>query len=240
MSRPLIGIAAYPRVIEIVPVPTLLHTANRYYVEAVVRAGGCPLVLPVMAPDLAADAVGALHGLLLPGGGDVDPSLYGECAVPETGAVDVERDAWELACVRAALERDLPLLATCRGAQVLNVCLGGSLVQHVPAATGARHSWSKRYADEVHDVRVEAGSRLAAILEAAEVGTNSLHHQAVGRPGTGVRPVAWAPDGTVEGFEVEGHPEVVAVQWHPELMPDDPAQQRLFRDLVEQAARRAL
>jgi gamma-glutamyl-gamma-aminobutyrate hydrolase PuuD len=240
VSPPLIGITAYPRVVEIVPVPALLHTANRYYVEAVARAGGCPLVLPVVDPALAAVAVGALDGLVLPGGGDVDPTRYGEPPAPETAAVDEERDAWEMACALAALDRDLPLLATCRGAQVLNVALGGSLVQHIPAATGASHSWSKRYTEEVHEVKVDPGSRLAGILGCDLLGTNSLHHQAVARPGAGVRPVAWAPDGTVEAFEVDGRREVVAVQWHPELMPDDPVQQRLFGDLVERAARRAL
>jgi gamma-glutamyl-gamma-aminobutyrate hydrolase PuuD len=240
VTPPRIGITAYPRVVEIVPVPTLLHTANRYYVDAVVRAGGCPLILPVADPALAPVAVGALDGLVLPGGGDVDPSCYGEAPRPETAAVDAERDAWEMACVRAALDRALPVLATCRGAQVLNVALGGSLVQHIPAVTGARHSWAARYTEEVHDVTVDAGSRLAQVLGGTALGTNSLHHQAVDRPGAGVRAVAWAPDGTIEGFEVDGHPEVVAVQWHPELMPDDPSQQRLFADLVERAARRAL
>jgi len=240
MTPPLIGITAYPRVVEIVPVPTLLHTANRYYVDAVVRAGGCPLILPVTDPALAAVAVRALDGLVLPGGGDVDPAQYGEAPLPETAAVDAGRDAWEMACALAALDRSLPVLATCRGAQVLNVALGGSLVQHIPAVTGARHSWATRYTEEVHDVTVAAGSRLAEVLGCDALGTNSLHHQAVDRPGAGVRPVAWAEDGTVEGFEVEGHPEVLAVQWHPELMPDDPSQQRLFADLVRRAARRAL
>ena len=240
MTPPLIGITAYPRVVEIVPVSTLLHTANRFYVDAVVRAGGCPLILPVTDPALAAVAVGALDGLVLPGGGDVDPAHYGEDPLPETAAVDAGRDAWEMACARAALDRALPVLATCRGAQVLNVALGGSLVQHIPAITGARHSWAKRYTEEVHEVTVDAGSRLAEVLGCAALGTNSLHHQAVGRPGAGVRPVAWAADGTVEGFEVDGHPEVLAVQWHPELRPEDPSQQRLFGDLVERAARRAL
>jgi putative glutamine amidotransferase len=240
VTAPLIGITAYPRVIDVVPVPTLLHTVSRYYVEAVIKAGGCPVILPVMDPVLAVTAVARLDGLVLPGGGDVDPACYGQPAEPETGAVDPQRDDWERACALAALDRDLPILAICRGAQVLNVALGGSLVQHVPAATGARHSWASRFGEAVHEVRIEPGSLLAEVVGAEEVGTNSLHHQAVGRPGEGVRPVAWAPDGTVEGFAVDGHPDVLAVQWHPELMADDPVQQRLFRDLVARAARRAL
>jgi putative glutamine amidotransferase len=236
VTAPLIGITAYPRVVDIVPVPTLLQTANRYYLEAVLRAGGIPLILPVMDPGLAAAALRPLDGLLLPGGGDVDPARYGETPDPETGSIDADRDGWEVACALAAFEADLPVLAICRGAQVLNVALGGSLVQHVPAVTGVDHSCSERFAEHVHEVAIDPVSRLAAVLAAGEVGTNSLHHQAVGRPGRGVRPVAWAPDGTVEGFEVEGRSNVVAVQWHPELLADDPVQQLLFRDLVVSAA----
>jgi putative glutamine amidotransferase len=125
VTAPLIGITAYPRVVDIVPVPTLLQTANRFYVEAVLRAGGIPLILPVMDPLLAPAALAPLDGLLLPGGGDVDPGYYREAADPETGSVDPDRDAWEVACAVAALETELPLLAICRGAQVLNVALGG-------------------------------------------------------------------------------------------------------------------
>ncbi len=240
MTAPLIGITAYPRVVEIVPVPTVLHTANRFYLEAVLRAGGVPLILPVMDPALAPVALAPLHGLLLPGGGDVDPARYGEAPRPETGSIDPDRDAWELACARAALEGSLPLLAICRGAQVLNVALGGSLVQDVPSVTGAAHSRADRYEESVHEVTILPGSALGATVGAGRVGTNSLHHQAVDRPGAGVRPVAWAPDGTVEAYEVDGHPEVTAVQWHPELMAADPVQQRLFLEFVASARRRAL
>ncbi len=235
MTTPLIGITAYPRMVEIVPTTTLLHTANRYYVDAVARAGGLPVVLPVLDPALAPAAVAPLDGLVLPGGGDVDPACYGEEPAPETAGVDPARDAWELACARAALDRRLPLLATCRGAQVLNVALGGSLIQDVPTATGERHGWAARYTEAVHHVRIAPGCRLAGLLGTTELGINSLHHQAVGRPGAGVEPVAWAEDGTVEAIEVDGHPEVVAVQWHPELLEADAAQQRLFEDLVARA-----
>lgn len=231
---PLIGITAYPRTVDIVPEPTLLHTASRWYVESVVRAGGCPVVLPVVDAALATGAVGTLDGLLLPGGGDVDPACYREEPAPQTNTVDADRDAWELACLHAALDRDLPVLAICRGAQVLNVALGGTLVQDVPTATGGRHGWAARFHEHVHPVRLDPGSRLAATLGTNEVGTNSLHHQAVGRLGTGVRAVGWAPDGTVEAVEVDAHPEVVAVQWHPELLADD-VNQELFRDLVRRA-----
>lgn len=236
MTRPIIGITVYPRTIEIVPIATTVHTANRFFVDAVARAGGIPVILPVLDPSLAAGALAAVDGLVLPGGGDVDPDAYGEEADPTVAGVDPQRDAWEMACARVALERRLPVLAVCRGAQVVNVALGGTLVQDVPQATGERHSWASRYPEAVHSVTLAPGCRLAALLETTDVGANSLHHQAVDMLGKGVVAVGWAPDGTVEAIEIDGHPEVVAVQWHPELMADDPVQQRLFRDLVERAA----
>jgi putative glutamine amidotransferase len=235
MTRPIIGVTAYPRVVEIVPVPTTLHTANRFYVDAISRAGGIPVILPVLDPSLAAATLAAVDALVLPGGGDVDPCAYGEEAGPTVRGVDPERDAWEMACVRAALDRRMPVLATCRGAQVLNVARGGTLVQDIVEAKGQRHGWAERYPEAVHVVTLAKGCRLASILGTTEVGANSLHHQAVGLLGDGVVPVGWAEDGTVEAIEVEGHPEVVAVQWHPELLEDDPVHQGLFRDLVARA-----
>ncbi|HVM64612.1 MAG TPA: gamma-glutamyl-gamma-aminobutyrate hydrolase family protein [Acidimicrobiales bacterium] len=226
---PLIGITAYPREVDIVPVRTVLHTISGSYVDAVVRAGGVPVVLPVLAPALAAGVVARVDGLLLPGGGDVAPASYGAVAEPETHGVDGPRDAWELAVASAALGRGVPVLAVCRGAQLLNVALGGSLVQHVPG-----HACAARYQELVHTLSVSGGSRLAGVLGGTSVGANSLHHQAVGRPGERVRPVAWAEDGTVEGFEMDGHPHVLAVQWHPELL--GPPHDALFADLVAAAA----
>jgi putative glutamine amidotransferase len=232
---PRIGLPAYPRVVDIVTGPTLLHTANRFYVDSIVRAGGVPVVLPVLPAGLAPSALGAVAGLVLTGGGDVDPSLYGEVSDPETAGVDEGRDAWELALVAEALARRLPVLATCRGAQVANVALGGTLVQHVPAATGARHGWADRYGQTVHAVRLDPSCRLAGLLGRTDIEVNSLHHQAVGSVGPGVRAVGWAPDGTIEAIEVDDHPEFVAVQWHPELLEDDRLHQGLFRCVVEAA-----
>jgi gamma-glutamyl-gamma-aminobutyrate hydrolase PuuD len=223
---PRIGITSYPRVVDIVTGPTLLHTANKFYVESVVRAGGVPVILPAVDPALAGAALGGVDGLVLPGGGDVDPASYGETPAPEVDNVNPDRDAWELACAHAALDARLPMLATCRGVQVLNVALGGSLVQHLPV----RHGFAARYREGVHPVRLDPGCRLAAVFESTEVAVNSLHHQAVDRLGSGVRAVGWADDGTVEAVEVDDHPEVIAVQWHPELMEDP--QQALFRELI--------
>jgi gamma-glutamyl-gamma-aminobutyrate hydrolase PuuD len=235
MSRPVVGISGYPRVVEIVPAPALLHTANRWFVDSVARAGGTPLVVPMLPQPFASSVVESVGALVLTGGGDVDPACYGAAPDAATRGVDPDRDGWELALARAALEARLPLLAVCRGAQVLNVALGGTLVQHLPHVSEMRHGWADRYGEYVHDVTLDPASRLAATLGVTTVGANSLHHQAVQAGGTGVVVVGRSADGTVEAFEVDGHPEVLAVQWHPELLEHQPVHQRLFRWVVEAA-----
>jgi putative glutamine amidotransferase len=211
---------------------------SHWYVDRIVEAGALPLLLPVVGAGLAPALVEGLDGLLLSGGGDVEPGRYQCEAQPETGGTDEHRDAFEIALVLAALEARLPVLAICRGIQVLNVALGGTLVQDVPRATGTNHLHADQWTGPVHDVRLDPDSRLAAFLGVDTVSVNSLHHQAVGAAGSGVRAVGWGPDGTIEAVEVDGHPEMVAVQWHPELLLDDRASERLFEGLVEAARRR--
>jgi putative glutamine amidotransferase len=237
--RPVIGISAYPRVVEGVAGPTLLHTASRHYVESVARAGGVPVILPVIEPDDVPAALTAVDGVLVTGGGDIQPSRYNAQPVAETRKVDPLRDAFDLELLRVSIDSELPVLATCRGMQVLNVALGGSLVQHVPAVTGQNHDMYQRWYEGVHLVKVEPDSHLAEALGCTEVMVNSLHHQAVCDAAPGTRPVAWAEDDTIEAIELPGSPHVVAVQWHPELLEDVPEQQGLFRQLVERAAERA-
>jgi putative glutamine amidotransferase len=237
--RPVIGISAFPRVVETVTGPTLLHTSSRHYVESVVRAGGVPVILPVIDPEDVPAALSAVDGILVTGGGDVQPSRYHAQPVSETRNVDPLRDAFDIALLKAAIESDVPVLATCRGMQVLNVALGGSLVQHVPTVTGQNHDRWDHWHDGVHKVKIEPDSHLAEALGCTEVLVNSLHHQAVCDAAPGTRAVAWAEDDTVEAIELPGSPHVVAVQWHPELLEDLPEQQGLFRQLVEQAAKRA-
>ena len=234
--KPLIGISAYPKTYDAATGPTLLHTASRYYVESVERAGGVPVVLPVTDPDDVPALLSAVQGVVLTGGGDVQPSLYGEAPAPETHNVDPRRDAFDIALFHGALERDIPVLAICRGMQVVNVALGGTLVQHVPSITGQHHDQNKRGHEGVHKVKIEPDSHLAEALGTTELEVNSIHHQAVLEAGPGARAVAWADDGTVEAFEVEGNRHLVAVQWHPELLEDWPEQQGLFRQLVKRAA----
>ena len=234
--QPLIGISAYPRVVETVIGATLLHTASRHYVDCVVRAGGLPVILPIVHPQDVADTLAAVHGLLLTGGGDVQPSRYKAIPTAETRNVDPSRDAFDIRLITQAIDTDLPMLATCRGMQILNVTLGGSLVQHVPSVTGQNHDRSDHWHGGVHLVKIEPDSHLAAAIGSTEVFVNSLHHQAVCEAAPGTRAVAWSDDDTIEAIEVPGSPHIVAVQWHPELMEDQPEQQGLFRQLVDQAA----
>jgi putative glutamine amidotransferase len=194
------------------------------------------VILPILDPDEAAEALAVVDGLLVTGGGDVAPARYRAKPTPETRNVDPARDAFDFRLLEAAIDNEVPVLATCRGMQVLNVMLGGSLVQDVPAVTGLSHDRIDRWDEGVHTVRVEPDSHLAEALGTTTIAVNSLHHQAVCDPAPGTKAVAWAEDDTVEAIELPGSPHVVAVQWHPELLEDHPEHQGLFHQLVERAA----
>jgi gamma-glutamyl-gamma-aminobutyrate hydrolase PuuD len=161
------------------------------------------------------DSMEGLDGLLLAGGTDVDPDLYGESAAPETDEPDVVRDCLELMLLNQALDRDLPVLGICRGIQLFNVALGGSLVQHVDG-----HKQPK--VRDAHAVSIAPGTRLAAILTSGEYLVNSRHHQCAGRPGESLVVSATAPDGVIEALESPEHRFALAVQWHPEARLDGP------------------
>ena len=179
-----------------------------------------------------AETLDALDGLIVSGGPDLDPALYGQEPHPETAGVREERDRGELALLTSALERDLPVLAVCRGSQLLNVARGGDLVQHLPEVVGhERHKHTPgAFAD--HDVDVAAGSRLGALLgERAPV--KSHHHQGFGRVGEGLVASAWADDGTVEALEDPRRRFALGVLWHPEEGEDA----ALFQALVDEARR---
>jgi len=216
---------------------------NAGYARAVERAGGVPMLVPPL--DRPADAeriLDAADGLLLTGGEDVEPARYGAAPHPSVTDTSAARDATELALVHAARARGRPVLAICRGIQILNVAFGGTLVQDIPsqrAGALAHDAGEDRAAARVHAVRVEPGSRLAAALGAAALDVNSFHHQAADRPAPPLRVVATAPDGIIEGLEWnEPGWWAVAVQWHPEEL-DGPAETGLFRDFVARAAARA-
>jgi putative glutamine amidotransferase len=199
------------------------------YVHSVERAGGRALLVPPVQDDARA-TVDALDALVLSGGPDLDPALYGADAHPETNGVSPERDRAELDLLTEALERDMPVLAVCRGSQVLNVALGGDLEQHVPEAVGHEGHREILGAFSEHDVAVHEGSRLHRLL-GDRVEVRSHHHQGFGRIGRGLREAARADDGTVEALEDPSRRFAVGVLWHPEEGGD----LRLFAELVEQA-----
>lgn len=189
------------------------------FADAVQAAGGIPVLLP--CSDAAIDALDRVDGLVMTGGSDVDPAHYGEEPHPAVYGVDPERDRVELALVTTALGRGLPVLAVCRGMQLLNVALGGSLVQHLEPGAGDRHAaWDVDTDALVHEASFADGS-LAARCYGAATAVNSLHHQAVNRLGDGLVATGWATDGTIEAAEIPGIP-VLAVQWHPELVLGHP------------------
>lgn len=207
------------------------------YVKAVVAAGGLPVVLPVLEPGKAGAIVRKLDGLLFTGGRDVEARRYGAASVPEAETPEPERDEWEIALLGTALGAHLPVLAICRGVQLLNVVKGGTLVQHLPSVSGLVHRQADRHMQFAHSVALKPGSTLASMVGRSELGVNSLHHQAVDRLGSGLTAVAWAGDGVVEA--VEGlHPDrVIGVQWHPELLAGAEPHGRLFTWLTTESAR---
>jgi putative glutamine amidotransferase len=214
-------------------VPFDLHCGS--YADAVYVAGGTPVFTPCTTAAL--DVLDHADGLVLTGGSDVSPARYGETPHPTVYGVDDARDEVEIALVHAALERGMPILAICRGMQILNVAVGGSLVQHLePSDDVAQHAaWDVDPASLVHEVRFESGS-VAAGCFGPHCSVNSLHHQALGRLGHGLVASGFAPDGTVEAAEMPGRP-VLAVQWHPELVVahPDPSFAWLVRAAAEAA-----
>ena len=229
MARPLIGITTYitPAKWGAWELEAALIPVD--YVRAVERAGGRALLVPP-SEDGVEETLQALDGLLFSGGSDLDPDLYDQEPHDETSGVHEQRDRAELALLEAALQRDMPVLAICRGSQVLNVARGGDLVQHLPDVVGdEKHKHTPgSYAD--HDVTVEDGTRLASLLgDRAPV--KSHHHQGIGRIGEGLRIAAHAEDGTVEAVEDPGRRFAVGVLWHPEASDDA----RLFEELVREA-----
>jgi putative glutamine amidotransferase len=217
---------------------------NHTYLRAVQEAGGIPLLLTAQLDRRALDTLWSrLDGILLTGGGDVDPMRFGEAPHPTVAEVSDARDRLEIEVVERAIDQRRPLLAICRGIQILNVALGGSLYQDIASDTGSTiaHSQTEPRRQPTHAVKVmREGTRLGETLGAPEIEVNSLHHQAIKRLGRGLREVAWAPDGIIEGVEAsDPAPLVLGVQWHPEeLVADHPAARNLFRTLIAAAESR--
>ena len=231
MSRPVIGITSYAEQARwgVWDAPAAL--IPMVYVQAVEHAGGRPLLVPP-SDEAIEETLDALDGLIFSGGSDLDPALYGADAHPETNGIHPERDRAEIALLQAALERDMPVLAVCRGSQVFNVARGGDLVQHLPDVIGdEKHKHTPGvFAD--HDVDVKTDTRLRQLLgDRAPV--KSHHHQGYGRLGDGLVESAHAEDGTIEAFEDPSQRFALGVLWHPEEGEDF----RLFEQLVEEARR---
>ncbi len=191
---------------------------GRNYSESLVRAGALPFMSASLGPDLADQLLNGMDGVLFTGGVDVHPRHFGQEPLATLGKVDTDRDAFELALFHAARERGLPVLGVCRGHQLINIALGGSLHQHLSAEiTTLDHSQKAMAGEPHHTVSLEAGSQLARAFGAAEVLTNSYHHQAIDTVGAGLRVTARAADGIVEGIEGTDGPWLLGVQWHPEM-----------------------
>ena len=233
MSRPLIGV-----------LPSYDAEKGRYSLHqgnlhGILAAGGLPAMLPFEENLSLYEAyLARCDGFLFTGGGDIDPRLYGEEPSPFLGSVNPVRDAAELPLARLLAERNKPVLAICRGCQVLCAALGGTLVQDIPSEVSGALNHRQTEAEDAatHLVRVAPGSLLYGALGREELRVNSLHHQAVKEPGPRLTVSAWAPDGVCEAVELPGHPFYLGVQWHPERMyQHDPCSLALFRALVRAA-----
>ncbi|HNY84143.1 MAG TPA: gamma-glutamyl-gamma-aminobutyrate hydrolase family protein [Anaerolineaceae bacterium] len=216
------------------------YEANETYIKAVLSAGGLPVVLPTNIPEADwLQLIDAFGGFLYCGGGDVNPERYGAQLPPNSYGIHAERDHFELGMLRLILEADKPLLCICRGLQVLNVGLGGTLIGDIAAELpeADRHDWYPSFARDklVHTVTIKPGSKLERITGRGSLRTNSLHHQAVKKVGDGLVVTARAADGVIEAAELPDKRFVMGVQWHPEHLQDDPAMRSLFENFIKAA-----
>jgi putative glutamine amidotransferase len=215
---------------------------NAAYVRSVLAAGGVPIILsPVLGPSYAARAMDGVDGLLLTGGEDIHPALYGAESSPHAYPPSRERDLFELALFAAARQRDLPVLGICRGIQLVNVAMGGTLYQDLPTERpgDVAHDPGTARDARTHPVRLAEGSRAAQALGGIDLRVNSFHHQAVDRLAPGLIATGWSDDGVIEAAEAPGDaPWLLTVQWHPEEMHADvkAPERGLFRALVEACA----
>lgn len=222
--KPVIGITSYP------PGETHGFHIPRYYVDSVLRAGGIPVILPCVGKESVPEWISILDGVILSGGGDLDPKYYSGSMHETIYNLNPSRDETEIKFVEVLLDSELPFFCICRGLQILNVVLGGTLYPHIPDHFGESvlHRAPPRE-PILHEVSISEDSHLFEILGETKIESLSWHHQAIRDTGRGVRAVATAPDGVIEAIEVEGKPGILAVQWHPELSSEsDPLQQKLF------------
>lgn len=233
MTKPVVALTAPTK-----PVEGMMRVRlNQAYVDAVRGAGLVPLIVPPLSESELAGVVEAVDGVVLTGGEDVDPAEFGEARHPKTQEPHRERDRCEIALARIAREMRIPTLAICRGMQVINVALGGTLIQDIPSEhpSDIRHDRSADRRMRVHDVHVDADSKLARAMGGSDITVNSSHHQAIDRVPAVLRVTARAPDGIIEGAEWTGDDWwMLAVQWHPEELVSDGKEwdRRLFGEFA--------
>ena len=247
IARPLIGVTTsevrVPDHVDPLPQSDRRQTEmalGMKYLDAIERAGGLPVVIPPLELDASEPLLDRLDALCLSGGPDMDPGSYGGRYHPKLGPTEPALDRFELTLAREADKRGVPILAICRGQQLLNVARGGTLYQDLPdqRASDTAHRLPGKNRHGAHEVDVEEGSLLGRALGGITTAhVNSYHHQAVQELGKGVKPVAWAPDGVVEGIELPDREFAVGVQWHAEAIVEQPEQLALFREFVAAAGR---
>lgn len=240
--KPLIGITPSASVDSMNHGDFYRYCLSRTYVDSVRAAGGVPIVLPTDDQDIR-EVLSRLDGLLISGGGDLDPAEYGDATVHEqTYGIDAERDAFEIRAFRFAVEHDLPTLCICRGIQVMAVAQGGSLIQDIPTQIGGhvehrQHAIGKMRDDVSHTVVIADGNPLIELIGEATLSVNSFHHQAVKEPGQGLEIIARAEDGVIEALWSPSMRFGIGVQWHPEMLAAHlPQHAALFEAFVESAS----
>jgi len=210
------------------------------YVNALVHAGAAPILIPIGLPETTLQAIiHRLDGIVFTGGGDVHPDRYASQMHPLVDDIDPSRDQAEIQLIHNVCKENIPFLGICRGLQVINVALGGTLYEDIldQRPNSQRHQYSPGWSRNhlAHEVQIQSGSHLAEILGTKTASVNSFHHQGIRELANGLRATAVAPDGLIEAIELPGHPFALAVQWHPEWLTEDEAMQRLFRELVHTA-----
>ncbi|WP_099353800.1 gamma-glutamyl-gamma-aminobutyrate hydrolase family protein [Fredinandcohnia onubensis] len=231
MNKPIIGVTSH---VEL----DYKHTLSNDYIQAVIEAGGIPVILPIGIDEDVSQIVSKIDGLLLTGGGDIDPTLFGEEPHPKLGTISPGRDDFEPAIIQEMLTANKPILAICRGIQILNIALGGDMYQDIydQHETGLlQHSQKATRYHLAHFVKAKEGSLLESIAGTSEFKVNTYHHQAVRHVPYPLEVSGVASDGIIEAIESKGHPFVLGVQWHPEglAVNGDEIAKRIFTRFVE-------
>ena len=241
MAQAIIGVLGAQGSVQSAGINVKIAYANDAYCQAVIRAGGIPIVLPVTADAELAEQMFALcDGFLFPGGEDVDPRFYNEAPHPLLGTVNQVTDAFWISALEYAQQHSLPILGICRGMQLINIALGGSLYQDLSEREQASNLHLQRQGRDylMHAITVQTGSKLSNILGTEQIYTNTMHHQCVKELGVGLTASAYTADGLVEALE-NADGSIILVQWHPEeLLESEPRMNKLFTDLVQRTLSR--